>query len=545
MFGHSSTPENAALHLDTLVREDIISLAPNPEIAKLMQALPTRQLLYYCFAVRLASTLKHAQKNSLHYAQLLEKTPGPEALASIIAELGKIADLSLRGTSKSYALMEMQFDAILSALPFTWPDDLLKNPESFLAVSHSEVESVISQESSGTTGKPENKYKRVFCTQRDQEATIAFFAAGMRYLVSGQDKVAMLLSAGGTGSGNLAELFGAAMQRIGVPFMTASKPFDEALTMSELDEFKPTCIISTPRQFLSLLRDDCKASPEAKERLARVKAGLKNVLFSGDRVSSALSGIIKRELGIGVFLHYGMVESGIGTAVECSQKRGAHYRESDFFIEIITPDGVSHPCPQSSRSTVYIDPNDLENGCIYGPTPWGEVTITSLSREGTPLIRYRTGDSGRIVVDKCACGSTLWRLDVRGRMDDFIELPLEAGKNALNPPYIEYTAFDSALYELAWVKDYQLNVHVDKNGMARQLCIMVLLGGLAPANDKDALWAIGQELAYIEARAAAHGVSTHIRLLRDRQEFCSLFSYSPKRIFPRSTEPLDLSGCVS
>jgi phenylacetate-coenzyme A ligase PaaK-like adenylate-forming protein len=269
----------------------------------------------------------------------------------------------------------------------------------------------------------------------------------------------------------------------------------------------------------------------------RVKAGLKNALLSGDRTSSPINGMLKAELGAEIFLHYGMVESGLGTAVECCHRRGMHYRESDFFIEIVTPDGVSHPCPLSSRPAVYVDPDDMENGQVYGPSPWGDITITTLSREASPLIRYRTGDSGRMVLDRCACGSALWRLEVRGRMDERIELP--AGQS------IEYNLFDWRLYALPWIKDYHVAVHTDEKGKVRELGVAALLGGPAPAKDPDAAKELRAALAPVEAKAGEHGIRTHIRLLRDRQKFLDLFNYSPKRSFPHLSEPLDPARYLS
>lgn len=524
---------SAPLFLDEWLREDIIKSAPGEHVEK-MHGLPTRRLIYYGVACRLAATIEHVMQNSLHYSRKLAKNPGRNAAERAVSELKRSAALCLNSKSKSYATIEGQIRNILISLPFTYPEDLLKEPESFLSVSHNEVEGLISQQSSGTTGQSCGEYKRIFCTREDQEKTIEFFACGMRYMIDPArgDRVALLLTAGGRGEGSLARLFSTAMNRLGTPCLAPQNTADETALLSQLAAFGPTCIVGTPRQVISLFR-----SSEAGEQIARIKAKLKNILLSGDRISSATNELLAAELEAEVFTHYGMVESGLGTAVECNRKRGCHYREADFIIEIITSDGISYPLPQNLRETIYIDPDDIDGGQVYGPTPWGEITVTSLTRRGSPLIRYRTGDFGQIVINRCACGSGIWRLDVRGRMGDYVELPPRPEDAA--PPHIVHSNFDRTLYSLPWVKDYQVIAHTGKNGNTHALAVAVLLNGIAPADDAEAAQALKQALSPVTARACAHGVDIFISLERAREKFARSFPYSLKRSFLRSAEPLD------
>lgn len=525
------------LFLEEWIRGDIIGHASNPMHAETMRELPTRRLAYYCIARRLAITLENLMLNSLHYSRKLVENPGRDAIDQAVADLRHAASLCLNSRSRSYGLIEEQIRSIVMSLPYTWPDELAKEPESFLAVSHSEVAGLISQSSSGTTGQLSGEFKRIFCTAGDQERTIQFFTHGMRYLLNSAqgDRVALLLARGERGGGNLADLFTEAMRRINVPCLVPADADDEAATLAELDEFRPTTVIATPRQIISLFR-----ASEHAARISRIKAGLENILISGDRISSGVSQILGRELEVDVFLHYGMVESGLGTAVECRRRNGCHYREADFLIEIITPDGVSHPLPQNMRDTVYVDPSDIDGGQVYGPTPWGEITITSLSREASPLLRYRTGDSGRIIVDKCACGSTVWRLEARGRIGDFVALPQLPDDDPSAPPRIVHGGLDRALYTLPWVKDHQTIVHEDADGVACNLGISVLLNGEAPS-DAEAAAAIEAAISAVKSRASARGVGIFIRLARSRDDFKQFFHYTTKRSFLRSSEPLDQS----
>jgi hypothetical protein len=105
---------------------------------------------------------------------------------------------------------------------------------------------------------------------------------------------------------------------------------------------------------------------------------------------------VRELLGAEVFTHYGTVETGLGGAVDCAAHEGCHLREGDLLVEIIDP--------HTTRPVV--------------DGTWGEIVCTTLTRTGMPLIRYRTGDRGRLLPGVCGCGSAIRRLDrVQGRID--------------------------------------------------------------------------------------------------------------------------------
>ena len=93
------------------------------------------------------------------------------------------------------------------------------------------------------------------------------------------------------------------------------------------------------------------------------------------------------------FNHYGLTETGWGCAVECRARQGCHVKELDLYVEIVD-----------------------ENGRVLPDGEWGEIVITTINRMSFPLIRYRTGDEGRILQDICPCGSPLKRIEVLGRL---------------------------------------------------------------------------------------------------------------------------------
>jgi phenylacetate-CoA ligase len=109
---------------------------------------------------------------------------------------------------------------------------------------------------------------------------------------------------------------------------------------------------------------------------------------------------IERKLGVKMVDIYGLSEvMGPGVSCECRHQSGLHVAEDHFIIEILDPDTLE-PVPDGE---------------------YGEVIFTTLSKECSPLIRYRTRDISRIVVGTCACGRTLRRMDrIQGRTDDML-----------------------------------------------------------------------------------------------------------------------------
>ena len=109
---------------------------------------------------------------------------------------------------------------------------------------------------------------------------------------------------------------------------------------------------------------------------------------------------IADKLGVQYCDVYGLSEiMGPGVAMECAERGGLHIAEDQFYCEIV-------------------DPETLE---VLPDGQWGELVITTLTRECTPLIRYRTRDVTRIVSEPCACGRTHRKIDrLRGRTDDML-----------------------------------------------------------------------------------------------------------------------------
>ena len=127
------------------------------------------------------------------------------------------------------------------------------------------------------------------------------------------------------------------------------------------------CLVGIPTQVLALVR--CLPGEH------RFRPMISAVLLSSDYGSRALVDVLERTWDCTVFSHYGLTETGYGGGVECQARQGYHLREADLYVEIIDP-LTGQPLPDGAS---------------------GEIVVTTLTRRGMPLIRYRTGDVSRLV----------------------------------------------------------------------------------------------------------------------------------------------------
>lgn len=262
-----------------------------------------------------------------------------------------------------------------SRLPTVSPDDLRGNPERFLCVSQDEIARVVTLQSSGTTGQP----KRVFHTRDDLEATADYFDWGMRNLVGPGRTVLVLMP--GERPGGVGRLLVDALSRSGARAVAHGVLEDAGAGLDRLLAEEASCIVGPPAHVNLLAREwERRGLPAGKVR---------SVLLCWDTVPDAVADNAERIFGCRVFRHWGMIETGLGGAVECAPGSDLHLREADVFLEVVDP----------------------ETGRLVPDGEFGEMVVTMLLKLGMPLIRYRTGDQGRILPGGCGCGSPLRRLD--------------------------------------------------------------------------------------------------------------------------------------
>ena len=274
----------------------------------------------------------------------------------------------------------------LRRLPFTSVDDLREGyPLPFLSVPEEQVVRI--HASSGTTGKR----KILTYTQTDIDVWKQMFArcyemAGLTVLDRVQISVGYGLWTAGAGFQLGCEHFGAMVLPVG--------PGNLEIQVQLLTDLKATCLCSTASMALLM-------SEEVEKNNLRDRISLRRCIFGSEPHTKKMRKAFEERLGLEESFDIpGLTELyGPGTGLECQAHDGMHYWADRFILEILDPETLEP-----------VTPGEI-----------GEMVVTSLCKEASPLIRYRTRDLTRLIPGRCACGVTLPRHDViLGRSDDMI-----------------------------------------------------------------------------------------------------------------------------
>ncbi len=259
-----------------------------------------------------------------------------------------------------------------------YPLGLMTAPEEEIVRIHS---------SSGTTGTP----VIIPYTAKDVDDWAIMFSRCYETAgITNKDRIQITPGYGlwtaGIGFQNGAEKLGAMVIPMG-PGNT-----DKQLQM--MQDMESTVICATSSYALLL-------AEEIQKRGIRDKIKLKKGVIGSERWSQKMRDRIANELGIELYDIYGLTEIyGPGIGINCEHNTGMHYWDDYLYIEII-------------------DPQTGEN---VPDGEYGEIVITTLVKEGAPLIRYRTHDLSRIIPGTCPCGRAYPRLDtIMGRTDDMMK----------------------------------------------------------------------------------------------------------------------------
>lgn len=271
-------------------------------------------------------------------------------------------------------------------IPFTTKDDLRENyPYGLLAVPMSEIIEI--HASSGTTGKP----VVVGYTRNDMENWSEAVARLAACAGVTKDDVAQIAFGYGMFTGGFGLHYG--LQKLGATVVPASSGNSERQIMY-MQDFGTTVLISTPSYalYLSEVCEDMEIDPKTLK--------LRTGLFGGEGHSDELTAEIERRWGITDTENYGMTEIiGPGVSGECTYKAGLHVNEDMFYPEIIDPATYDQ--------------------LGYGDK--GEMVLTTLLKEGIPMLRFRTKDITVLNDEKCECGRTTARMHkILGRTDDML-----------------------------------------------------------------------------------------------------------------------------
>ncbi len=274
----------------------------------------------------------------------------------------------------------------LQSLPFTVKNDLRDGyPYGMFSCPLSEIVRI--HASSGTTGKP----TVVGYTKNDLEHWAECVARAL--VMAGADKSSVVqvsygygLFTGGLGLHNGAEYLGASV----IP-MSSGNTQKQLLLMKD---FKSTILCCTPSYALTI------AEKANQEGIGHKDISLKSGIFGAEPWTQAMRDEIESRLGLKAFDIYGLSEiMGPGVSCSCQRQEGLHIQEDFFIPEIVDPDTLEV----------------LPDGEI------GELVITTIGKEGIPLIRYRTRDICYLIRETCSCGRTTVRMSrILGRSDDML-----------------------------------------------------------------------------------------------------------------------------
>lgn len=242
--------------------------------------------------------------------------------------------------------------------------------------------------SSGTTGKP----TVVGYTKNDIE-NWSDCMARLCCAVGASDEDIVQVSFGyGLFTGALGLHYG--LEKLGATVIPTSSGNTEKQIML-MQDFQTTALVSTPSYAMYI-------GEKAKEMGVLDKINLKLGLFGSEGCTIEMRDQIEKTLNLFATDNYGMSElMGPGVSGDCIERSGMHINEDHFYAEVI----------------------DSKTGTVLPRGSEGELVITTLTKEGIPMLRYRTKDITDINYDTCKCGRTFARMaKIKGRSDDMLKI---------------------------------------------------------------------------------------------------------------------------
>jgi phenylacetate-CoA ligase len=272
----------------------------------------------------------------------------------------------------------------IARLPFTTKEDLRANyPFGMLAVPMDSIVRI--HASSGTTGKS----TVVGYTKADIETWASLMARSIRAAGGGPGDKIHNAYGYGLFTGGLGFHYGG--EHLGAAVIPASGGFTER-QVQLINDFEPDILVATPSYTLAI------ADEFERQGLDPARTSLRVGMFGAEPWSEAMRAEIERRMAIEALDHYGLSEvMGPGVAQECAEsKDGLTIWEDHFYPEIIDP----------------------ESGAPLADGEPGELVFTTLSKEGMPVIRYRTRDLTRLMPGTARSMRRMER--VKGRSDDML-----------------------------------------------------------------------------------------------------------------------------
>lgn len=325
--------------------------------------------------------------NELLHREALDALQGVR-LKNAVAQAGKSAFYGEQLQKAGLCAEDITSIKDIGKLPFTTKEDLREYyPHGMLAMSVEQMNRM--HASSGTTGSP----TCVFYSKNDIQTWANLMARCMYAVGIRPEDIFQNMSGYGLFTGGLGVHYGA--ERLGCCTIPSGAG-NSKRQIKLLKDFQVSAIHIIPSYALHLATvfEDVGMDPKS--------LNLRIAIIGAEPHTEAVRQRVEAIYGIKAYNSYGLSEmNGPGVAFECLEQQGMHIWEDAYVAEIL-------------------DPKTLE------PLPDGEIgelVLTTLTREGMPLIRYRTKDLTRFLPGPCPCGRTHRRLDrILGRADDMIIL---------------------------------------------------------------------------------------------------------------------------
>lgn len=315
----------------------------------------------------------------------------------------------------------------LAKFPFTYKNDLRDNyPFGLFAVPRDQIVRV--HASSGTTGKP----TVVGYTRGDIDMWATMVARSMRASGTKPGDIVHIAYGYGLFTGGLGAHYGA--ERLGCTVVPVSGGMTER-QVTLIQDFQPKTIMVTPSYMLNILEQYQKAGIDPRD--SSIEVGI----FGAEPWTNAMRAEVEDAFDMHAVDIYGLSEVlGPGVANECVEtKDGLHVWEDHFYPEIIDP----------------------ETGDVLPDGEMGELVFTTITKEGLPMIRYRTRDLTRLLP---GTARSMRRMEkITGRSDDMIIL---RGVNVF-PTQIEEQVL--AISDLA----PHFQIELSRKGRMDQMAVMV------------------------------------------------------------------------
>ncbi len=282
---------------------------------------------------------------------------------------------------------EVRTEEDFLALPFSEKEDLRNcYPLGVSAVDEREIVRIHS--SSGTTGTP----VIIPYTARDVDDWAEQFKRC--YEVAGITAEDRIQITPGYGLWTAGIGFQAGAEKLGAMVVPMGPGNTEKQLQFMVD--LQTTVIGATSSYALLLAE------EIEKRGMKDQVALTKGVIGSERWGKKMRDRVKAGLGIQIYDIYGLTEVyGPGIGISCDAEDGMHYWDDYIYIEIVDP-ATGEPLPDGE---------------------WGEIVITTLVKEGAPLIRFRTHDLSRIIPGTCPCGCAYPRIDaLQGRSDDMVKI---------------------------------------------------------------------------------------------------------------------------